>query len=86
MTIAIITLLNLWTITSSEIMAKNTARIDNWFKIGNCLWGNVSEHSIREFDPGCLQRTSDIVSIDESAGVAETMNTHYILGKKQEDI
>lgn len=67
-------------------MSKNTARIDNWYKIGNCLWGNVSEHSVREFDPNNVQRTSNLVNFDEEAGVAETENTHYILGEKQEGI
>ena len=66
-------------------MEKHTARIDNWFVVGNCLWGNVSKHSLREFDPDNIQRTSDILSIDENAGVAETANTHYKLGKKQEE-
>lgn len=67
-------------------MSKNTARIDNWYKIGNCLWGNVSEHSVREFDPNNVQRTSNLVNFDEEAGIAETENTHYILGEKQEGI
>jgi len=66
-------------------MGKNTARIDNWFIVGNCLWGNVTEHSVRQFDPDNLQRTSDIVRIDEEAGIAETLNTHYTLGNKQEE-
>ena len=68
-------------------MAKHTAKIDNWFKIGNCLWGNVSDHSsLREFDPNSLQRTSELVSINEASGVAETLNTHYTRGAKQEGI
>lgn len=66
-------------------MAKNTARIDNWMVIGNCLWGNVTEHTVREFDPDNLQRTSDLVSIDEEKGVAETENTHYRLGTKSKE-
>ena len=65
-------------------MEKNTARIDNWFKVGNCLWGNVTEHSLREFNPDSLQRTSKLVRIDIAAGVAETLNTHYTLGNKAE--
>ena len=65
-------------------MEKHTARIDNWFMVGNCLWGNVSKHSLREFDPDNIQRTSEVVSINENAGVAETDNTHYTLVKKQE--
>ena len=66
-------------------MAKNTARIDNWFKVGNCLWGNVSEHSVREFDPDTIQRTSDLVRMNEALRTAETVNTHYKLGKKQKE-
>lgn len=64
-------------------MAKHTARIDNWFEVGNCLWGKVTEHSLREFNPDCIQRTSELVSIDRNAGVAETENTHYVLGTEE---
>lgn len=66
-------------------MEKHTARIDNWFVVGNCLWGNVSKHSLREFNPDNIQRTSDLISIDENVGTAETENTHYKLGKKQKE-
>lgn len=67
-------------------MVKNTARIENWFKVGNCLWGNVVNHTVREFDSDNLQRTSQLVYLDEKTGVAETENTHYTLGKKQEKV
>lgn len=67
-------------------MAKHTARIDNWFVVGNCLWGNVTEHTLREFNPDTIQRTSDIVYINEAFSVAETHNTHYTLGTKAGEI
>lgn len=61
-------------------MAKHTARIENWVKVANCLWGNVTEHTLREFNSDNIQRTSDLVSFHPEKGVAETMNTHYTLG------
>ena len=64
-------------------MEKHTARIDNWFVVGNCLWGKVTEHTLREFDPNNIQRTSQLVSIDKDKGVAETENTRYKLGVKE---
>lgn len=63
-------------------MEKYTATINNWFVMGDCIWGNVTEHSVRKFDPDNLQRTSTLISIDEEAGVAETINTSYTLGTK----
>lgn len=64
-------------------MEKHTARIDNWFVVGNCLWGNVTEHSLREFNPDRLQRTSNLVSMSEVNRTAETENTVYTLGTKE---
>ena len=63
-------------------MKKHTARIDNWFKAGNCLFGNVTEHTLREFNADSLQRTSDLVRMNERDRTAETQNTHYTLGVK----
>lgn len=62
------------------LMAKHTARIENWIKVANCLLGNVTEHTLREFDSDNCQLTSDLVSFHPEQGVAETQNTHYTLG------
>lgn len=65
-------------------MAKQTARIDNWWVMGSCLCGNVTEHSRqKDFSPNCQQITSQLVRINECDRVAETANTHYKLGKKR---
>lgn len=61
---------------------KQTARIDNWFVLGDRLCGTVTEHPRQGefFEQG--QITSPIVSIDEENNIAETKNTIYTLGQK----
>ncbi len=66
-------------------MKKHTARIDNWRVMGDSLWGNVTKHTLREFNPECLQRTSVLLSINEDACTAETENTIYTLGTKSKE-
>lgn len=64
-------------------MSKQTARIENWMRSGNQLIGSVRDHARQgDFNPNHVQRTSDLISFDEEAGVAETLNTIYTLGKK----
>lgn len=65
-------------------MAKDTAHIDNWFEMWPCLCGNVTKHSRqREFNPNSLQMTSQIESLNEYTGIAETINTRYTLGTRR---
>ncbi len=64
-------------------MAKQKARIENWQLVAGCLMGNVSKHSRqRDFNPEGPQMTSQIISLNEDIGVAETENTIYTLGTK----
>ena len=70
-------------------MVKQTARIENWVKIkgylgGEFLEGTVLDHPKQAYFYGDMQHTSELVSIDEEKGVAETLNTIYTLGKKRE--
>ncbi len=68
-------------------MFKQTARIDNWrireWEGKKYLVGRVSEHPMQDSFSSQLQNTSDLVSIDEEKGIAETLNTLYTLGSKQ---
>jgi NTP pyrophosphatase (non-canonical NTP hydrolase) len=59
---------------------KQRATINNWFRAGNVLIGNVSGHPLIGNEDGC--RTSLIVKLDEAAGICETKNTIYTLGPK----
>ena len=71
-------------------MVKQTARIENWVKIKGYLGhdfleGTVLDHPQQEYlDRWGTHHTSELVSIDEEKGVAETLNTIYTLGKKRE--
>jgi hypothetical protein len=69
-------------------MNKQTARIENWIKIENSgtgfLAGTVVDHPRQAEFTTDLQYTSPIVLFDEAAGVCETRNTRYILGKKRD--
>lgn len=62
---------------------KQTAQIDDWRLIAGCLWGHVRKHPKQElFNPASVQMTSQIVSLNEDTGIAETENTIYTLGTK----
>lgn len=64
-------------------MAKQKARIEEWRLMGGCLWGYVKGHSEQDsFTPNRLQVTSQIISLNEDTGIAETENTIYTLGTK----
>lgn len=67
-------------------MTKQTARIDNWrireWAGKHYLVGRVSEHPMQNSFISQLQNTSDLLSIDEDKGIAETVNTLYTLGSK----
>jgi hypothetical protein len=66
---------------------KPTAHIENWMRIPTMyghayLMGTVSDHPRQSEFRAKEQITSQLVSFDEEAGVAETRNTRYTLGKK----
>lgn len=66
----------------SGVMQKQTARIENWARVGDHLVGSVSYDLHRDQPVSTeFQRTSRIVKIDEDAGICETQNTIYRLGR-----
>lgn len=63
-------------------MQKQTAKIENWLRLGNRLVGSVFYDLPRDVpSPGEVQRTSQIVRLDEDAEICETRNTIYRLGR-----
>jgi len=62
---------------------KQTAHIDNWLRTGNFLCGMVTGHPLQQNFREEYQYTSDIVRMDEEAGICETRNTVYTLGTKR---
>lgn len=65
-----------------SVMQKQTAKIDNWVRLGNRLVGSISYDLPRDVpSPGEIQRTSQIVRLDEDRGTCETRNTIYRLGR-----
>lgn len=61
---------------------KPTAHIENWFQRGDRLIGTITKHERQNEFKGNTQITSPIVKMDEAAGICETRNTLYTLGKK----
>lgn len=61
-------------------LKKQKARLENWF-IGedDLLYGTVYGHPL--IKDGTEVSTSRVVSLNKETGEAETLNTHYILGK-----
>lgn len=57
---------------------KQFARLENWFKVGSCLFGDVRNHPKLGDEDDCT--TSTLIAIDETEGFAETRNTVYRLG------
>lgn len=68
-------------------MSKQTAHIENWrireWAGEQYLVGRISNHPNQASFLSQLQNTSTLISIDEEKGVAETVNTLYTLGSKQ---
>jgi hypothetical protein len=66
---------------------KQTARIENWerctFPGADFLAGQILDHPRQEEFHTDIQRTSRILTFDEAAGICETRNTIYKLGKKR---
>jgi len=60
---------------------KPHVRLENWAWYRNCLTGDAVNHPV--FGNRFI-KTSSVVFIDESTGVAETRNTVYVLGAKVE--
>lgn len=59
---------------------KQTAKLENWYQIGNSLFGQVYGHP--KLPDGTIVQTSEVVHIDYIAKTAETINTEYSLGNK----
>ena len=64
--------------TSNE---KQKAKLENWYQVGPVLYGNVYDHPRHE--DGNFVRTSRIIFIKKEIGIAETVNTVYILIGKE---
>lgn len=63
-------------------MEKQKARIENWFKIGNLLVGDVVGHpKLGDMQEIC---TSPIINFDLENNTCETRNTIYELGKRHD--
>ncbi len=54
------------------------ARIENWVKVGNVIYGEIFEDSKGRFKDGDGIVTSKLVSVD--GDVAKTLNSTYKLG------
>ena len=59
---------------------KQQCRIENWMQFGNVLIGDVIGHPKLGDAKGCC--TSTVLRLDEKAGICETKNMVYTLGKK----
>ena len=68
----------------ADAKEKQTARIDNWFKMGDQLAGVVSGHPRQGEFRSEAQVTSRIIDFNEEEGYCETKNTVYVLGEKAE--
>jgi hypothetical protein len=54
-------------------------RLENWYIIGRSLIGQV--YNDERFADGTEIQTSRIIKLDSEAGIAQTRNTTYELGK-----
>lgn len=63
-------------------MTKQTARIEKWTIAGASLYGTVYDHPNPDLEDGTFVRTSHVTKLDRENGVAETLNTNYILGEE----
>jgi hypothetical protein len=70
----------------SMVLRKPTAFIYDWhIQFGNRLVGRISEHPRQEEFTRPFQVTSPVIRWDFNLGIAETLNTIYILGRRQDE-
>lgn len=61
--------------------SKPTVKIENWYILGECLYGQSYGHPDIRINDGEPLRTSTI--LNRKDGVVETLNTFYELGKEK---
>ena len=70
-------------------MTKSRASIHEWWDLGFCLVGRITDHPFQDRFHSSKQATSNIVNrpdeLTEGSEV-ETLNTIYTLGKQEEQV